>query len=86
VWLDKVLSKLPEGCQYKERLLFFRHCDPVRITESVLAQCKADFMSMPEYLSPYFGFAVRCQRMPASVTPTRVLLVCVSYNPDSVSR
>jgi hypothetical protein len=84
-WLDKVLAKLPEGCQYKERLLFFRHCDPLRITESVLAQCK-DFLTTPEYLNPFFAFAVRAQRLPASVTPTRVLLVLVSYDPDSVTR
>ncbi len=56
------------GVQYKERMFFFRHSDPVRIVESVLAACKTkDFMGMDEKFNPYYGVAVRAQKMPASV-------------------
>ncbi len=85
-WLDKVLNKLPDGCQYKEKMFFFRHSDSVRIVETVLANCKTkDFMGMEEKFNPFYGVAVRAQKMAAAVTPCRVIVACVSYNPESVA-
>lgn len=86
-WSEKLMARLPEGCQYKEKLFFFRHSDPLRIVEAVLSQCRTpEFLSCPDYLNPHFCVAVRVHRLPASVCATRVIVACVSFNPESVQR
>ena len=86
-WTDALLSRLPDGCQYKEKLFMFRHSDPLRIVESVLSQCHSpEFLSCPEHLNPYFALGVRVHALPASVTATRIVVGVVSYNQEAVVR
>ena len=81
------MKRLPDGCQYKEKFFLFRHSDPTRIVESVISQChNTDFLNCPEFLNPYFCIGVLVHRLPASVCATRVVVACVSFNPEAIVR
>src|SRR4051794_37719449 len=62
-------------CAADVQCLFFKHCDPNRITTETLARCQ-DIIGFSEFRKPRYAVGCQLYRMAASVCPVRVL-VCV---------
>eukprot|EP00455_Lapot_gusevi_P000936 TRINITY_DN1038_c0_g1_i4.p1 TRINITY_DN1038_c0_g1~~TRINITY_DN1038_c0_g1_i4.p1 ORF type:complete len:317 (-),score=141.30 TRINITY_DN1038_c0_g1_i4:466-1293(-) len=87
LWNERIRNQLPDGCQYRERLFYFKHADASRIAEAIVAKCRSpELLGIDDFLNPWFAIGVKVSRLPASVVPTRVLLSVVSYNPQAVVR
>lgn len=87
--MKQIKSRMPKGCQYKERLFYFKHSDSGRIARAVCEMCKSEctpglkdpLLTIPDHMKPNFAIAVRLEALPAEVCPVRVLISCVMQKP-----
>eukprot|EP01006_Ploeotia_vitrea_P036203 TRINITY_DN65989_c4_g5_i1.p3 TRINITY_DN65989_c4_g5~~TRINITY_DN65989_c4_g5_i1.p3 ORF type:complete len:250 (+),score=147.57 TRINITY_DN65989_c4_g5_i1:188-937(+) len=77
-WTKEIKKSLDKNSLYVERLYHFKHSDGNRISDSILRRCKK-LLEIPAELMPTYAVACKIERLPAMLSPCRVL-ICVTYD------